>query len=62
MKRQSWRRDRKPRLVQRGSPSTDGKPLFEVEDATLREAGMVGLWTKANSVTAFDEFSYGEKK
>jgi len=40
----------------------NGKPLFEVEDATLREAGMVGLWTKADSVTAFDEFSYGKTK
>ena len=28
--------------------------LFEVEDATFRDAGMVGLWTKADSVTLFD--------
>jgi len=40
----------------------DGKPLFEVEDATFRESGVVGLWTKADSVTEFDEFSYGEEK
>ena len=38
----------------------NGKPLFEVEDATFAEAGNVGLWTKADSVTSFDEFSYGE--
>ena len=38
----------------------NAKPLFEVEDATFREAGMVGLWTKADSVTAFDGFGFGE--
>jgi hypothetical protein len=29
--------------------------LFEVEDETFREAGKVGLWTKADSVTYFDD-------
>src|SRR5215471_16787170 len=38
------------------------RELFEVEDATFAEAGMVGLWTKADSVTAFNGFAYGEKK
>lgn len=37
----------------------DGQPLFEVEDATFTEAGRVGLWTKADSVTVFDDFSCG---
>jgi hypothetical protein len=37
----------------------NGKELFEVEDSTLGEAGMVGLWTKADSITAFADFSYG---
>jgi len=32
----------------------DGKPLFEVEDDTFAQPGRVGLWTKADSVTAFD--------
>jgi hypothetical protein len=40
----------------------DGKQLFEVEDSTFTEAGMVGLWTKADSVTLFDEITYGEAK
>ena len=40
----------------------NGKALFEVEDSTLREAGMVGLWTKADSVTAFADFVYGAAK
>ena len=38
------------------------KPLFEVDDSTFAEPGMVGLWTKADSVTAFDGFSYGDAK
>jgi hypothetical protein len=42
--------------------SFNGAPTFEVEDATFAEAGQVGLWTKADSVTAFDSFSYGEVK
>lgn len=33
----------------------DGRELFEVEDDTFREAGRVGLWTKADSVTQFDD-------
>ena len=37
-------------------------PLFEVDDSTFTEPGMVGLWTKADSVTAFDAFAYGDAK
>jgi hypothetical protein len=33
--------------------------LFEVEDATFTEPGMVGLWTKADNVTAFNAFAFG---
>jgi hypothetical protein len=40
----------------------NGQPVFEVEDATFTGPGMVGLWTKADSVTAFNAFTYGEKK
>ncbi|MCW5979708.1 MAG: hypothetical protein KIT09_16635 [Bryobacteraceae bacterium] len=36
--------------------SFDGKKLFEVEDGTFSGAGRVGLWTKADSVTYFDDF------
>ena len=36
--------------------------MFEVEDATFVGAGMVGLWTKADSVTLFDEITYGTTK
>ncbi len=33
----------------------NGEKLFEVEDDTFKEAGKVGLWTKADSVTYFDD-------
>jgi hypothetical protein len=39
----------------------EGRLLFEVEDARFAEAGKVGLWTKADSVTLFDDFRCGEK-
>jgi hypothetical protein len=41
--------------------SFDGKHLFDVEDRTFSEAGKVGVWTKADSVTLFDDFTYGSK-
>jgi hypothetical protein len=39
----------------------DGKHLFAVEDTTFTEAGKVGVWTKADSVTLFDNFTYAGK-
>jgi hypothetical protein len=37
----------------------DGKPYIEQEDGHIAGAGAVGVWTKADSVTAFDDFAYG---
>ena len=37
----------------------DGKPALSWDDETFKEAGKVGVWTKADSVTLFDDFSYG---
>lgn len=39
----------------------DGKPHIETEDAHISGAGAVGVWTKADSVTLFDDFGYGGK-
>jgi hypothetical protein len=36
--------------------SFDSESLFEVEDSTFTDAGRVGVWTKADSVTHFDAF------
>jgi len=37
--------------------SLNGQKLFEVEDNTFAEAGKIGLWTKADSVIYFDDFT-----
>ncbi len=39
----------------------DGKPALEWKDETFKDAGQIGVWTKADSVTLFDDFSYGSK-
>jgi len=39
----------------------DGKKAIEWDDETFKDAGKVGVWTKADSVTLFDDFSYGTK-
>jgi hypothetical protein len=37
----------------------DGKTYIEVKDTHITGAGAVGMWTKADSVTMFDDFSFG---
>src|SRR5437667_124716 len=39
----------------------DGKKAIEWDDDTFKNAGKVGVWTKADSVTLFDDFTYGSK-
>ena len=39
----------------------DGKKALEWNDDTFKDAGKVGVWTKADSVTLFDDFNYGSK-
>ncbi len=36
---------------------SNDRKLFEVEDETFAEAGRIGLWTKADSVTYFDDLT-----
>jgi hypothetical protein len=40
---------------------SNGVKLFEVEDTTFPLAGKVGLWTKADSLTLFDDFMFSGK-
>ena len=40
----------------------DGKPLLTKTDRRITKAGGVGLWTKADAVTSFDNFSLTMKK
>jgi hypothetical protein len=39
----------------------DGRKIIDASDDSFSEAGKVGVWTKADSVTLFDDFSYGNK-
>ena len=41
--------------------SVDGQKIMEVEDQTFSGPGKVGLWTKADSVTYFDDFRIESK-
>ena len=40
----------------------NGKAYIEEQDDHIAGAGAVGVWTKADSVTAFDDFSFGATK
>ena len=40
----------------------NGVELFSVNDSTFLYAGKVGLWTKADSVTLFDDFCVGNPR
>ena len=35
----------------------DGKNVLDAKDETFKDAGKVGLWTKADSVIEFDDFT-----
>ncbi len=39
----------------------DGRKVLEATDDSFKDAGKVGVWTKADSVTLFDDFSYAGK-
>ncbi len=48
------------RIVLRGSHYSawlDGRKLLDGDDATFPDAGGAGLWTKADAVTEFDDFT-----
>jgi hypothetical protein len=39
----------------------DGNKVIEATDQSFTNAGKVGVWTKADSVSLFDDFNYGGK-
>jgi len=39
----------------------DGQNAIEWDDDTFKDAGKVGVWTKADSVTEFDDFRYASE-
>jgi hypothetical protein len=38
--------------------SLDGKTYIDTDDAHISGGGSVGVWTKADSITAFDDFAF----
>jgi len=40
----------------------DGKLMVETNDEALKGPGKVGVWTKSDSVTLFDDFCFGDLK
>jgi len=40
--------------------SLDGKRYIDSDDTHITGSGAVGVWTKADSVTAFADFAYGD--
>ena len=51
------------RVVMAGAKITcelDGKRWLEVEDSTFSEAGKIGLWTKSDARTEFDDLTLSE--
>src|ERR1700730_2402474 len=54
-----WHRLMTSFQAERFRVSFNGEHLFEVQDSTFIDAGKVGLWTKADSVTLFDQVTYG---
>ncbi len=52
------------RVVQKGNDIQcylNGKRHLDVKDDTFTDQGKVGLWTKADAVTSFDNFTYSGK-
>lgn len=58
----AWHRLRVEFSGTRISVLLDGQRRIEIDDAHITGAGKVGVWTKADSVTEFDSFSYAATK
>jgi hypothetical protein len=61
VQRGQWHTLRVEFTGKRCKATLDGKDSFEVEDDTFSSAGQVGVWTKADSVTVFDDFVFGSQ-
>ena len=56
-----WQTLRVEFVGNRFTVSLNGQRALEWDDDTFKEAGKVGVWTKADSVTVFDDFAYTSK-
>ncbi|MCK5830533.1 MAG: hypothetical protein KAH20_09545 [Methylococcales bacterium] len=41
--------------------SFEGKPVIDMTDDTIKGVGAVGVWTKEDSKSSFDDFPYANK-
>jgi hypothetical protein len=57
--RNQWHRLRVDFAGTRILVTLNGKTYIDHESPHIAGSGAVGLWTKADSVTAFDDFSFG---
>jgi hypothetical protein len=55
----SWHTLRVEFLGSRIKVMLDGKTYIQTSDSHIAGPGAVGVWTKADSITAFDDFVYG---
>jgi hypothetical protein len=39
----------------------DGRVYIDVQDGHFAGPGCAGVWTKADSMTAFEDFTYGQQ-
>lgn len=60
--RNAWHTLRVEFAAKRIKVTLNGKTYIELDDEHIGGAGAVGLWTKADSVTVFDDFSFGSAK
>lgn len=56
--RNEWHTLRVEFAGKRISISLDGRRYIDVEDDRIRGPGAVGVWTKADSTTVFDDFAF----
>ena len=57
--RNQWNTLRAEFTGKRVRVTLNGKMAIEVEDEHISGKGAVGVWTKADSITAFDDFTFG---
>ena len=56
---QAWHTLRVDFRAEHVTVTFDGAKVIEWDDATFKDSGHLGVWTKADSVTLFDDFTYG---
>ncbi|MCK5829336.1 MAG: hypothetical protein KAH20_03450 [Methylococcales bacterium] len=61
VKQNKWQSFRVDFKGERIIVSFEGKTIIDIMDDHIKREGSIGLWTKSDSITSFDNFTYGEK-